>query len=179
MKEKYLDIDFLKNNHKRLYYFGLGFVQLILDEKIRLHFYNVNIKNTNDEIHNHRYNFKSTVLKGNLVQQKYQLIDGNTHYLKNETCGKNINLVNTNLVDVSILNLESKIFNENDTYSIFFNEFHDVSYKENTITLLERSSIILDYAQVIYPKNSKTICPFSKTYTNDELFDIIYDTIKK
>lgn len=40
---KFLDINYLKSNNKRLYYFGLGFIQLVLNKHERLHFYSKDI----------------------------------------------------------------------------------------------------------------------------------------
>lgn len=63
---QYLNIDYLKKNHTKIHGFGLGFIQIKLGEVFRLHIYTKEIALTtqDEEIHNHRYDFKSTVLKG-------------------------------------------------------------------------------------------------------------------
>lgn len=175
-----LNIDFLKENHKRIYYFGLGFIQVVLNKEDRIHFYTDRLETTNDDIHTHRYNFKSTILMGSFTNNKYRLIPGDTHFLKNESCSLDRIIENDISIPVSIELLESKTYKEGDSYDMFFNELHSVSYTNDTITYLHRSEIITDYAQVIFEKNSEEICPFSNKIDDDDiLWSIIEEMIKK
>ncbi len=174
-----LDINYLKGNCKRIYYFGLGFIQVVLSKNERVHFYTDELDTTNEDIHNHRYNFKSTILKGEFTNNKYVLKDGNTHILKNESCSLDRELTNKISIPVSISLLESKTYSEGESYDMFFNELHSVEYKGNTITFLERSDIITDYAQVVFKKEYEEVCPFSNKVNEDELWDIIERMLKK
>jgi hypothetical protein len=174
---KLFDIDYLRNNNTRLYYFGLGFIQLVFNKSQRIHFYNSKMEQTNDEIHNHRYNFKSKILKGHFLQTKYKLVEGDSHILKNESCGSNA-IVLPCEIPVGVEKIIKEGFCENEEYFITYNEFHNVSFINNTITLLTRSEIITDYAQVIYEKDKEPICPFSTKIEDRILWDIIEDTIK-
>lgn len=186
-KDKLLDIDYLKNNNQRLYYFGLGFIQLVLNKYERIHFYNIALPVLNDEIHNHRYNFRSTILKGTLQHKKFRIINGDDYMLCNELCTKDI-INKTSKLDIQIpVNVELidmfTIYNTPgaksmyDYYDMFFNEFHTVRAVGNTITHIKRTDVITPTAQVLYNKNKNSICPFSKTYTDDELWGFISDTI--
>lgn len=177
MENKLLDIDYLKANNQRLYYFGLGFIQLVLNKNERIHFYNRELTVTNEEIHNHRYNFTSYILKGTFLNTKYQLIKGDDYILKNESCNKNIKVNDIN-INVSVKKEETKIYTLNDSYDMFYNEFHTVAAVDNTITYLNRGDIIMDNAQVLYPKNSNVVCPFETKISDNDLWDLIYNTIK-
>lgn len=177
--DNYLDIRYLQKNTQKIHYFGLGFIQLILNNKQRLHFYNTNLPPIiNEGIHNHRYNFKSIILKGSLIEELYQIInsDNNDYLLYNESCSKDRILTNDVNINVSIKSLG--IIEQTNTYYRFFNEFHRVEFNKNTITLLERSDIITDYAQVIKHKSLNKICPFSKIIDDKILWNIVEETIK-
>lgn len=172
-----LDIDYLKQNQQRLYYFGLGFIQLVLNKEERIHFYNKSLQATNDEIHNHRYNFTSKILKGEFINHKYKLIKGNSNLLTNESCNKDIELTNKINLLVGVEKIETNIYHVGDSYDMFYNELHSVAYNGNTITHLTRTDIITDYAQVIYPINKTITCPFASNYDDKTLWELIEDTI--
>lgn len=172
---KILDIDYLKNNNTRIYYFGLGFIQVVLNKEERVHFYNTHLAAINDEIHNHRYNFTSTILKGCLMEKRYILTTGDTHVLMNESC--NADNKPSNQIKIGVGIKETDEFFRTGQYDIFFNDFHSVGYQVNTITHLKRSDIITDYAQVIYEKGKEITCPFSHKIPESELWEIINDTI--
>lgn len=176
---KFLDIDYLKQNKQRLYYFGLGFVQLVLNKYERVHFYNENITAPNDEVHNHRYNFSSHILKGCFANELYKLVPGDSHVLINESCNKNKKLEHNIQIPVGLELISTDVYLSGQSYHVFFNDLHSVTYKGNTITHLQRSDIITDYAQVIYPKDRAITCPFENDYTENQLWDIIKETIEK
>lgn len=48
---KDVDIDYLKKNHDRLYFFGFGFIQLKIDDTYQLHFYNKALLSVNEDVH--------------------------------------------------------------------------------------------------------------------------------
>lgn len=171
--ENILNIDYLKSNCKRIYYFGLGFIQVVLSKDERVHFYTDKLPTTNEDIHTHRYNFKSTILKGRFTNKKFSIVEGATHVLKNESCSLDRELTNNIEIPVSIKHIESITYKEGESYNMFFNEFHSVEYFGDTITHLKRSDIITDYAQVIFENGSEEICPFSNKIEDDELWKII------
>jgi len=176
---KLLDINYLKENHTRIYYFGLGFIQIVLNKYERIHFYTDELPTTNEDIHNHRYNFTSTILKGQFRNDKYKLIPGDTHILKNESCNSDKELENNVEIPVSVEFIESKEYKQGDSYDMFYNEFHAVDYSGDTITYLKRSDIITDYAQVIYKKDSEEVCPFSNKGDEDKLWSIVETILTK
>lgn len=175
---KLLDVDYLKNNHIRMYYFGLGFIQVVLNKEERVHFYSTQLPVFNDEIHNHRYNFTSEILKGKFYDFRYKLIVGDSHLLTNESCNKDKPLENNIAIPVGVKELSEREYKVGDKYNIFFNEFHGVDTIGDTITYLKRSEIITDYAQVLQPVGTLKTCPFENSYSDSMLWEIIDKTIK-
>jgi len=63
-----------KSHGSEPYWFGLGFVQLKLSDTERMHFWLPEIPHPErEEIHNHRYDFSSVVLAGELRHEVYHL----------------------------------------------------------------------------------------------------------
>ena len=176
---KYLNIDYVRDNNVRLYYFGLGFIQVVFNQYNRVHYYNPELGVITDSIHNHRYNFESTILKGELLEQTFRLVEGNTHILENESCGRDIKLPYKPTIETGVVETTNNRYIEGSVYHRPYNEFHRVEAIGRTITHLKRSDIILDYAQVLISKREGKVCPFSKKYEEDYLYQIIEDTINK
>ena len=168
---KPLDIDWLRKNHTRLYYFGLGFIQLKIDEQFRLHFYTSYLPAINDDIHNHRYWFKSTVLKGSITNRLYVVGDGDSHVMRNESCNPDIDAPPLEKPCCATL-ISTKTHAAGDTYYLSDNEFHTVE-SDYCITLLERSPYTRELAQVVTPAGESSICPFSKKISENKLWEIM------
>ena len=81
-----LDINLLKNHCARIYYFGLGFIQVKLDDSFRVHYYTDKLPAITEDIHNHRYDFTSEVVSGKLSTTIYRLAVGETHRILNSSC---------------------------------------------------------------------------------------------
>jgi len=174
-KIKELDINWLKKNHERLYYFGLGFIQLKINNKYRLHFYTDKLKSNTESIHNHRYDFKSIILKGELNNKLYNMVEGTTHYRINESCNESKS-INIEQIECSIKLMKDITYNQGQSYFMEYNKFHKV-YSNYAITLLERSDYKQEEAQVIYKNDEKINCPFSLKVDSNKLWNIIEEMI--
>lgn len=97
-----------------------------------------------EDIHDHRYDFTSQILKGELNQKTYKIIDGNTHNMYQESFIK----------ECSIDLLKDETFVTNDI-------FHIVS-ANNTITKLIRSDYKKHLANVVISKKSPKNLPIFK-----------------
>ena len=173
-----LSIDYIKKNQTRMYNFGLGFIQVVFSPSTRAHYYTDKIPQLNDEIHNHRYNFTSRIIKGHFIQNKYNLVPGDTHLLTNESCNKEREVEHNIAIPVGVDHVSSEHYYTGDVYNIFYNEFHNVYSKDDTITLLNRTNIITDFAQVLLRKDQEKVCPFSNRMSEDDLYQIIESVIK-
>lgn len=175
-----LDIDFLKTHKKMIHFFGLGFVQLKLDENIRMHFYHPDLMPIvhEEEIHNHRYDFISTILAGELTQELFEIRDGlSNYYMIEENC-KQEKLSNPVSKDVTVKSLGKRTFSKGESYTILTSDFHTVS-TNYAITRLYRGNVILDNALIVKKRGEKTVCPFSKKLTENDCWLIVEDCINR
>lgn len=176
-----IDINYLKENAKRIYYFGLGFIQIVINDHERYHFYSDELVELaiDEGWHNHRYNFTSKVLKGELHQHKGIIIPGNTHILYNVNCGNKKELPYKHEIEIGFVRNHNDWFFEDSEYSIAFNEFHKVKTFGNTITHLKRSDYVTEFAQAIRPKDVEFVCPFSVSFTDEELWAKVEEIINE
>jgi hypothetical protein len=171
-----LTIDWIKKNNIKIHYFGLGFIQVKLNDFERLHFYTNKLSKTveDEEIHNHRYNFVSLILKGKFTQSIFEVksdINGD-YLLTKESCDEN-NKMDFPKEPVSIIKVYEQYYLESHSYHINHNTFHTVHAEDNTITFLKRSTYMKEYADVIFHKNKSLTCPFSNKVSENDLYDII------
>lgn len=179
-KEQALDINFLKANHKDIYFFGLGFIQIKIDDVHRVHVYTdkLPMTQTEEEIHNHRYGFTSLILKGTLQQWTYEVTPFETgdYFITKETCNpRNKKEFPKTNCDVEVSQFQ--IFSAGSAYHVRSNVFHRVMSKD-AITLLIREPYEKDEADVIYPKVLTPVCPFSIKVEKDELWKIVEESLK-
>lgn len=174
----FLDIDFLKKNHDMIHFFGLGFVQLKIDQNLRMHFYHPELKPIvpDEEIHNHRYDFISTILAGELTQELFYVQAGQSDfYMINDNCQENKDITS---VQTSVIITPGAVqtFKKNESYTSLTTEFHRV-FTDYAITRLYRSRIMYEEASIIKNKNSQPVCPFSKKLSQKECWDVVDDCI--
>lgn len=170
----YLDTDFLRKNHQLIHFFGLGFVQLKLDDNLRMHFYHPDVTPivNLEEIHNHRYDFISTIMAGHITQELFTVQSGMSDYVMVEENCKPEKIARPQKVDVIVIPDGVQHFGKGDSYTSLSHQFHRVS-TDFAITRLYRGAIILDNASVIKNKNEETVCPFSKQLTINECWEIV------
>lgn len=173
-----LDIDFLKNNHEFIHFFGLGFVQLKLDNNLRMHFYHPDLSPIvhDEEIHNHRYDFISTIMAGKLTQEFFSVEKGDSEFYMIEDNCKQDKIISTPTMDVVVKPISIEHYKKGDSYTFLNTQFHKIS-TEFAITRLYRSKIVSDNALIIKRKGQEVICPFSKQLTVDECWQVVDNCI--
>lgn len=178
--EKYLDLDWLWANKTMVHYFGLGFIQLKINDSQRVHFYTEKLMKTvgDEEIHNHRYHFVSKILKGTFSQSIYDVIPGDSHFLKKEDCSRDSESAFQIPELVGIVKLYDQTVNAGEDYFMDHNTFHTVESKD-AITFLTRTDYKKELADVVYPRGASSRCPFSVNLTEDEIFDILKKLINE
>lgn len=174
-----INLSELRKNYARLYYFGLGFIQLKIDETWRLHFYSPSLPSITEDIHNHRYDFTSRILKGTFTNRLYQVIDDAAgSYLKtNESCNPDISAPSLN-VSCEALPYEESIYSTGHRYTMQHDQFHTVE-GESCITLLERGPYKKEFAQVVVPRDKPSVCPFSKKVEDEELWKLMEQMLEQ
>lgn len=179
--KQYLDLSYLKAHCSKIHGFGLGFIQIKLDDTERVHVYTQRIKTTSqaEEIHNHRYDFTSYILKGCLGNKLYQVTpdEAGSFLLVNEACNP---LVPKKIDQIKVqdpLLMGEFISKEHQSYFLQKDVFHQVSATEGTITLVRRGIVTKESAQVVFPAHQTSICPFSNTYSEEELWQIVKELL--
>jgi hypothetical protein len=169
-----LNLSWLKANCQMIHYFGLGFIQVKLDKAQRLHFYTDLLPPivSEEDVHNHRYDFTSKILKGSLTQEIYELMDGDTHLVEDESCQAGV-MAESNPKSCAIKLSSSHTYVAGSEYFIGHDTFHRVSNCGSCVTLLTRSNYKKEFAQVIRPIDEEKTCPFSKKIEEKELWKIV------
>ena len=169
-----INLEWLKKNHQMIHYFGLGFIQLKIDDTYRLHFYTKELPPIIEEedIHNHRYNFTSKVLKGVFEQSLFKTIEGTTHFLEKENCQPQRPLTEDEPVECGIELIAKCRFPKGSEYYLTADIFHRVK-ADDCITLLRREPKTKDLADVVRIKDRPKICAFSKQIPEKELWEIV------
>lgn len=178
-----IKIEDLKKNYQMIHYFGLGFIQLKLNDTYRLHFYTDRISKILDEeeVHNHRYDFTSYVLKGKFNMKLFKTVEGNEFTIDDEDCQNHEDgegqKVETEKKTYGIQKISENNYSAGDSYWLEKDTFHRVKGDE-CITLLERGPVAKKYAQVLTPVTGAKVCPFSKKVEEEELWKIVEDMLK-
>ena len=172
----------LKNNHQMIHYFGLGFIQLKIDQQHRMHFYTPELPPIvpDEDIHNHRYDFESYVLKGEFEQELFDVYTMSpygeslyhSHIKEFESCQENGGVKNSLKMPCMISSASKHTYNAGSHYFMSHRTFHRVK-ATNCITLLERGDYKEDLAEVIRPKDAAKVCPFSQKIETDTLWGIV------
>jgi hypothetical protein len=164
----------LRETAQKIHYFGLGFIQVKMDETTRYHFYTSKLPAivSDEEVHNHRYDFRSTILKGELNQWTYQFVVGSGNYVKErESCSQAE--IDPCPVDGRLQYVSSQSLTKGSIYHIDHRVFHHVAAYMDTITKVVRSDYQKPFAEVIRPKGVKRVCPFSMTVPDSKLWEIV------
>ena len=174
---KEIDFDWLKSNHTRIYFFGLGFIQVKINEEYRLHFYIPDLPAFVDHPHNHRYDFESTILKGEIINNIFEEVCGEDFIIQEDSCSEGF--IPSETPRKASFNLKSSItYKEGDKYRMYHETFHTVS-ANNCITLLKRSEYKKELADVSYPANQEKVCPFMNKLPESWLWDQIEKALNK
>lgn len=172
-----IDLEKLKKQHQRLYYFGLGFIQLKIDETYRLHFYTNKLPSIVDSVHNHRYDFSSRILKGEFINKIYSLTKGDSHVVENESCNIDVVGFDKNSKSCSLVLEQENRYRQGDEYRMRYEQFHQVEPVGEVITVLSRSEYKQEFAQVVREVGEENICPFSLKVEEKQLWSIIEEMI--
>ena len=186
--ENYLDLDHLKSyaqsHHVRPQWFGLGFVQLKLDATRRLHFWDPTLATlvNEKELHDHRYDFTSTVLAGRLDHIVYEFSehpDGD-HQLCEVFCQPEKSAPPRVLHTGFIQETSRQTFTTGQSYHFKQGQFHQ-GVAAQAVTYLERGAIVSETARIIRPcaEAENWLCPFTDTLTTEQAWDAIEMILKK
>lgn len=188
-QKEYGDLDWLRANCKMVHYFGLGFIQLKLTGEgphgmtERMHFYIPGLEPIVpfEDVHNHRYDFGSKVLKGSLSQQLFRIrfSDNGGHEVEDVTCNEG-ETPTKDPYKYDLIHDTTHTYKEGSGYFISHEQLHRVivSGKTPTVTVVTRGVYMKERAQVVRPIGGPTVCPFSKKIPEPELWAHIEEALR-
>lgn len=152
------------------HYFGLGFIQMKLDETWRMHVWVPDwptIPGAEDELHDHRYGFQSHVLAGALEHELfalgmvYRLAFSDAQELVEVTCQPG--QLDTPVVAGHVFpeHMGSFRVEAGQSYALGPHAFHRSRPVGPTVTLVKRGPVVKDLARVIRVPGTAFTCPFS------------------
>jgi hypothetical protein len=175
-------IDELRLNVRKIYYFGLGFVQVKVSESARYNFYHWKVPAFVDEPHDHRYDFTSFVVRGEIWNKIWIAHpDGDrSGILENESCREGVDAP-SDPQSVRLAMGSTFATLRGMSYSLHHASLHTVWPALNEgpcVTYVTRGPIKKDFARVFHPDGSEKVCPFSKKMPEDELWDIVSECLR-
>jgi hypothetical protein len=173
-------VEWLQENSYKAHFFGLGFIQVKLNDYQRLHFYHPDLPAFVEDMHDHRYHFISKVLKGCLSFELWDTdtVDGVTWLAEFESCkepgAESTETISPEFVQLSYLGKYEVC--SGSSYYMNMNTFHTVKpkfdYGGPCVTFLTRTQPQKPAARVIRGSGEK-ICPFSQPIPADRLWALV------
>jgi hypothetical protein len=160
------------------FYFGLGFIKVRLDHDHSMNFYDPGLGSIvgDEEIHNHRTNFESLIIAGELTNVVYELeydeLPRVSHTVTDAVCteGGSEKVIG----HARIKRTSSFTMARGSRYSMETDTFHRVyPGSKGAITALSRGKISKDSALVVRPIGENPVCPYSRKIELPELMDRI------
>lgn len=174
-------VDFLKSLNVKPSFFGLGFIQLKINNVLRMHFWHPELSAdvSEEELHDHRYDFKSHIIHGVTTHEVFEFEPnkkGKTG-LFSVSCDLN-NPAEPKLETIGeIVPAGSYTMTKGSQYEFPHNQFHRIRAAE-CITLVERKIIIKSLAKVAKPIEAEHVCPFSREIHEDKLWEYISELVE-
>jgi hypothetical protein len=173
-------VEWLQENNYKAHFFGLGFIQVKLNDYQRLHFYHPDLPAFVEDMHDHRYHFVSKVLRGCLSFELWDtdIVDGVTWTAEFESCkepdAESTETIPPEFVQLSYLGKYEVC--SGSSYYMNMNTFHTVKpkfdYGGPCVTFLTRTQPQKPAARVIRGSGEK-ICPFSQPISDDRLWALV------
>jgi hypothetical protein len=164
------------------HWFGLGFIQLKLNAKQRMHFWHPNhIRDTNEEeVHNHRYSYSSRIIIGEIVHETWAYVpspsgEGNIECI--EVSCKPDRHIEDKPLSIGSMTMDGH-YNLPAGTSYFFpaSGFHRIKAKR-AVTVVCRGEIETENAMVLRRIGTPSFCPFSVKKTEAECWRIIEELL--
>jgi hypothetical protein len=172
------------------YWFGLGFIQLKLNDTARMHFWLPEIpRPEREEIHNHRYDFSSIVLAGHLMHEVWHLdaVKSQTTTVQEQdweifetNCAPNKEGTVETVTPCSITKMGEFSLGAGSIYAFPHTSFHTTEGTRFAITHLTRVlPKPLEYASVVKRRGAETTCPFKEKLPTDLCWQYIEAALRK
>lgn len=175
-----ITVDGLRSSGRSPAWFGLGFIQLKLDDENRIHFWHPDLMadTPEEELHDHRYEFTSRILRGTLVHETWEFVaapDGD-HEMVEVSCEPGVEAAPVPLGRGIVRPAGIYRMVEGSSYTFPPTGFHRIE-ASRAVTLLNRGPKVRDVARVLKPLGAETICPFAREIPQALLWECIADLL--
>ncbi len=189
-KEPLLDVDYLRAHCTKIHFFGLGFVQMKMDDDTRYHFYHPfwskslwGIKAVAENPHDHRYHFTSHVLRGTLRTHVWKIVPNVIPdsregalpaVLRYDSCTPGVAAPDEKRY-VMALKVSTFDVSAGSSYYLDENTYHQVEVcgDEPCVTHLVRGPKVKPFASILALPGKEDQCPFSCNQEEYELWDVV------
>jgi hypothetical protein len=169
---------------------GLGFIQLVLGGNQRMHVWHPDLPRRDcfehSAIHNHRFSFKSRVLKGIQVNQRCDLEivqpGSGTHQLishngpRSEKGGR----LSYPVADVNIYMREAEHYIPGDEYTMAAGEYHHTPCEGVVVTVLQKLGEQTIHANSVCRRGVNFHCDFDRFQLSEaQLFAFVVDALSR
>lgn len=177
-----LDVSYLRTLNVEPHYFGLGFIQIKLTERYRLHIWVPDwpvAEGSEGELHDHRYEFKSRILKGRIRHEMFAFLPeiGGPVELAEVSCSPDTPMAPRVLRHGRLEPAGIFTLGEGDDYSLPPDIFHRAVAEVPTVTLVERDLPRKDFARIVRVPGTEAACPFSLKFSQQEIWAKIEEII--
>jgi hypothetical protein len=175
-----LSVDSLRASGCIPHWFGLGFIQLKLNDSQRLHFWHPDLAQDvpEEELHDHRYEFESKILVGELTHQVFefkQSEDGD-HEMVHVSCEPGKEADPKPISRGVLVEAGTYVMRAGSSYTFPPTGFHR-TIASSAVTLLTRGPKVAEFARVVRKIGEPTVCPFARKIEEDALWEIIGDLL--
>lgn len=174
-----ISYDGLRQAARSISFFGLGFVQIKLSDRDRVHCYHPDLPVISPEPHTHRYDFASTIYRGKLQHCLWKPVPGDTHVIAPVSCSKDAGIPAEETL-TGLKRLSWYALATGSIYGMTRQEFHTVENISGApaVTLLTRAPTRFAFANIIKPAGVPHACPFSSPMSEDDLWKIVKECLR-
>jgi len=171
-----ISIDELKSQCLKIHFFGLGFIQVKVSDSQRYHFYVPDLPSFTDHPHDHRYWFRSEVLRGSLRNIIWELDvppeeGGERRVQRYDSCSSEDPSPKKKYITWAGVTT-SFTTHEGSGYLMPINVFHQVEpLTLPCVTRISRGPKEKRFARVLDPIGHDYVCPFSQVIEEDTLWE--------
>lgn len=177
-------LDWLRAEHVKIHFFGLGFIQVKLRDGTRYHFYHPDLPAFVEHPHDHRYHFTSHVLKGTIATSIWKVVPEGTEggipsVLRYDACSPE-EPAPTERRPVAVLHVNSFYTSARSSYYLDENTFHQAQRlgEKPLITYLELGPKVKKFASILVLGEQQEDCPFSRNRPEEQLWEYVRECLE-
>jgi hypothetical protein len=179
--DAFLTVDGLRAAGAVPKWFGLGFIQIKLNDRQRMHFWHPELSadTPEEELHDHRYFFTSHVVAGETTHEEwfFRKDDHGDHEMVAVNCKPGSAGEEQHLGYGRVEQGGSYTMVAGSKYTFPPTGYHRIR-AERCVTFLERGDVLTELATVIRPLGTPAVCPFERQIPEPRLWECVADLLE-